>query len=121
MIIKKVLLAAILGLAFLGILAGSAVAQEEEEVLGTYGHVVKVTGNQLTISEWDIEKEAMVDVSYTVDAKTKLINVGALKDLKADQSVDINYVVRAGKNVAVDLTLEIPSDDEEEEEAPATE
>jgi hypothetical protein len=92
-----------------------AVVPEEEYSFGT---VSKIAEGELVVTEYDYDKDADVEVTYSAGPDVKLTNAAALSEIKAGDSVDITYVVKDGKKVATEISVEEPF---EEEEAAATE
>ena len=79
-------------------------AEEEEEY--SYGTVTSISGDQLVVSEYDFETDKDVDVTYTVDAKAEFENISKLADVKAGDSIEIDYVVRDSKKVATFVAVD---------------
>lgn len=86
--------------------AKSETPKAEEETEYSYGTVSSIAGDQLVVSEYDFEKDADVNVNYAVDATTKFENVTALTEIAAGDSVEIDYLVKDGKNVAKLVSVE---------------
>ncbi|MBU0478776.1 hypothetical protein KKC91_09455 [bacterium] len=82
-----------------------SLAQEEGELVSSYGIVRSLSSNELVVRESNDEGEE-VDVSYIIDTKVELKNVKALEDIAAGDSVEIEYVVRDGKKVAKIISVE---------------
>ncbi len=99
--------------------AAPAAAVGEEETDYSFGTVKSVTGDQLVVSEYDYESDKDVDVTYTTDPAVKLENANAVADIKAGDSVEIDFVSKDGKKIAKTVSVEKPT--EEEAAAPAEE
>ena len=93
--------------------SGTSLAQEEEETDYSWGTISSVSSNQIVAREHDYDKDEEVNVTYTVDPKVKLKNVKSLQDIKVGDSIEIDYVVKDGKKVAMAITVEKPSYEEE--------
>jgi len=93
--------------------SGISLSQEEEETDYSWGTVNSVSSNQIVVTEDDYDREEEVDVTYAIDPKVELKNVDSLKSIAVGDSVDIEYVVRGGKKVAMTITVEKPSYEEE--------
>ncbi len=108
--------AAVLALGLL-VYSGISLAQEEEESVEetdySWGTVSSVSSNQIVITEYDYDKDEEVNVTFAVDANVKLHNVGSLKGLAVGDKVWIDYMIREGKNVAIGIEVEKPSQKEE--------
>ncbi len=96
--------------------AAPAAAVGEEETDYSFGTVKSVTGDQLVVSEYDYESDKDVDVAYTTDPAVKLENVDAVANIKAGDSVEIDFVTKDNKKIAKTVSVEKPT----EEEAAAT-
>lgn len=94
--------------------SGISLAQEEEkETEYSWGTVSSISSDQITVKEHDYASENEVEVTYTIDPKVELKNVNSLKDIAVGDSVDIDYVVKDGKKVAMIIDVEKPSYEEE--------
>jgi len=105
--------AAVLVLGFLVCSVSSvSLGQEEEEIEYSWGTVISVSSNRITVSEHDYDSGKEVAVTYIVDPEVEFINVELLKDIAVDDSIEINYVVRDGKKVAKLIAVEKSSYEE---------
>lgn len=86
--------------------AAAVGAQEAENDKFSFGKVVSVGEDQITIKEYDFAKDADVEVVYAVTSETELGNINAVKDLAADDDVVIDYTENAGKRVVTTLVKE---------------
>lgn len=111
---KKYFMAALFFIGLVLVHLPTAVAQEAENDKFSFGKVVSVTADQVTVREYDFAKDADVEVAYSVTPETELGNVNAVVDLKADDDVVIDYVEKDGKRVVTTLVKE-----EKGAEAPA--
>jgi hypothetical protein len=68
--------------------------------LYTYGSVVRTGVDQVTIMEYDFEKDQDVEVSYTVTPQTVLQGIKLMEELKPNDDVEIMYQDVEGKRVA---------------------
>ena len=102
---KYLLIALILSIGLMVSGASIAIAQEEE-VEYSYGTVNKVSGNDIEVKEYDFETESDVNVTYVVNAETQFINVNAVAEIAPGDTVDIDYVVKEGKNAAKVVDVE---------------
>lgn len=87
-------------------------AEEEIEAEYSWGVVSSISADQIVVTEQDYETDKEVAVTYTVNPETKLKNVDSLKDVKVGDSIEIDYVVKDGKNMAKIITIEKPSIEE---------
>ncbi len=92
---------------------------EEDDINYSYGAVKSVAADHLVLTEYDYEKDADVDVTYSVDSNVELENVSAMAEIKAGDSVEIDYVEKDGKKVAVLISVEKPLEEEPAAPAPA--
>lgn len=111
---RYLVVAAVLVLGFLMCsVSGVSLAQEEEELEYSWGIVSSVSSNQIVVTEYDYDSDEEVDATYTVDPQADIRNVESLKDIKVGDSIEIDYVVSAGKKVAKIIAVEKPSYEEE--------
>ena len=80
----------------------------EEETEYTYGTVSSVSADQLVIKEYDYDNDQEVDITYTVGPDAKIQNAASLKDIVAGDSVEIDYVVKDGKRIVRNISVEKP-------------
>ncbi len=100
------------------ILSGTAtavVAQQEgtvhieaKEPEYSFGTVKKVAPDQIVISEFDYDTGEERDVTYWVDPKVQLNGVNSLPEIAAGDEVDVDFMVKDGKNTAVVLSVAKP-------------
>jgi hypothetical protein len=81
-------------------------AQEAENDKFSFGKVVSVAADAITVKEYDFAKDADVEVAYAVTPETELGNINAVADLKASDDVVIDYVEKDGKRVVTTLVKE---------------
>ena len=106
--------AVVLALGLVFSVSGVSLAQEEEETEYSWGAIVgSVSSNQIVVREYDYDSDEEVNVTYTVDPQLDLRNVESLKNIKVGASIEIDYVIRKGKNVAVGIEVEKLSQKEE--------
>jgi hypothetical protein len=89
-------------------------AQENDEDKFSFGKVVSVTADGVTVKEYDFAKDADVEMSYTLTPETELGNINAIADLKTGDDIVIDYVEKDGKRKVTTLVKE-----EKGAEAPA--
>ncbi len=99
--------------------ADDAAADDEDFAFGT---VVSVADSSLVILEYNFDSEEEVQMTYDVNADTKYENVAALKEIVANDEVEINFKEADGKKVATFISKDLPiEDDAYLEDAPADE
>ena len=123
------------GLVFglIGSAAGQALAEEDKSDPGTqpaassaaqpatpepeyaFGTVKSVSGDQLTINEFDYDTGKENEATYGLDSKTEYDNIASAKEITAGNEVDIDYLVKDGKKVAVAVSVAKPVEGEETE------
>ncbi len=104
---KKISVRILFALCCACILRVSAVAaQENNEDKFSFGKVVSVNAQQVTVKEYDFAKDADVEMVYTVTAETELGNVNAVTDLAANDDIVIDYVEKDGQRVVTTLVKE---------------
>ena len=103
--------------------AVAAPAANEPDVLWLWGDVVAVDAqkNELTVKYLDYESDNEKEIPVTVNDKTAYENAKTLAELKAQDTVSVDYVVVDGKNIAKNISVEKPESIEPaKEEAPVT-
>lgn len=88
------------------------VAGEEPEY--AFGTVKSVAKDQIVITEFDYDTGEEKEVAYSIDPKAEISGVSSLQDVAAGDEVDVDYLVKDGKNVAVALSFAKPVAVEEE-------
>lgn len=82
----------------------------EQEVDYSWGTVVQATAEGITVEQYNYETEGYDQVSYTVASDISLENIAAITDLKAGDEVEVGFVIKDEKKVAVSLYLEVLED-----------
>ena len=85
-----------------------------DETEFSYGTVKSVTDNQLVVSEYDYDKDQDVDVTYTVQPDTKFENVTSVAEIKAGDTVDIDFLVKNSQKIASLISVEKPGAEDED-------
>lgn len=62
--------------------------------------------NELNVQYYDYETDALKEISFTLDNATELENVGALEKIAVGDTVNVEYVKEAAKNIAKRITVE---------------
>ena len=93
--------------------AGAEAQQPVEETEFTYGDVTSVSDMALVVNQYDYTTGEMKDMSYAVGSDVSLTNVNAISEIAVGDAVDVEYVKKDGKNVAVAIMVEKYSPDEE--------
>ena len=63
----------------------------------TFGAVVKVVGNRLTVKEYDFARDADVEREYYTHAETEYGNVAKLEELAPNDQVVLDYTEAGGQ------------------------
>ena len=79
---------------------------ETEPTEYAYGTVTSISEGSLVVSQYDYTTGEMKDAAYTVDPAVELNNVSALTEIAQGDGVDIEYVVRDGKNIATAIIVD---------------
>jgi len=74
----------------------------------SYGMFVKALPGAIVLSEYDAEKDADAEVTYMVNAESKLTNVPDVDKISAGANIDIYYVSADGKKTAKNIVVELP-------------
>ncbi len=78
-----------------------------------FGTVKQISGQELTLTEFDYDTNKEKEVAYTIDATAELNNVKSASEIVVGDEVDVDYFVRDGKNVAVVVAVAKPLNDAE--------
>ena len=81
------------------------VAEIKDDEYG-YGKVVEIAGELVVLSEKDVRKDKELIVSYVIHENTKFRDIRSIKGIKKGMTLEINYDVRDGKNIAKFVCLE---------------
>lgn len=92
----------------MGVFTIGPLAQEEEELEYSWGIVSKVSSDKIVVKEQDYETDEDIDVTYTIDAETKIENVKSLADIAAGDDIEIDYMIAGGKKIARSILVEKP-------------
>lgn len=90
-----------------------AAVDEGPEPEYAFGTVKQISGQELTLTEFDYDTNKEKEVSYTIDATAELNNVQSASEIVVGDEVDVDYFVRDGKNVAVVVAVAKPLNDAE--------
>lgn len=82
----------------------------EDELKYTFGSVVKVGGDEVTILEYNDEAEQEIEVAYKIDGNTQYRNINALSELAANDSVEIFYQETNGVKTITQIIKEMADD-----------
>jgi len=127
-------IAAIFAFGFIGVLSLQALAEETtaartvpaapeaappavkgEEPEYAFGTAKSVEGDKLVINEFDYDTGEEKEATYWADSKTEYDNVASLKEVAAGDEVDIDYLVKDDKKMAVTISVAKPVEGEEGE------
>lgn len=112
----KIMTVLILGVGLMA-LCGIAYAQAENpepEQQNEYGVVEKLSDDQIVVSSYDIEQDAMVSIDYVITEQLQ----AAMKEnpsaqVKVGDSVKIKYIVKDGKKVITGIAIKKPQETQE--------
>ena len=82
----------------------------------TFGTLVRVSNEEITILEYNFEQEKEMEQIYAVTPATEFINVQSLSALKIGEEIEIEFKEKDGQKVAMAIAKdeEIPMDELEE-------
>lgn len=83
-----------------------AVTAPVMETSFSYGVVKIAAVDQITVTEYDFDKEEDVEVVYAINAETKFVNFSSIAELKEADEVDIEYRLEGDKRIAVSVSKE---------------
>ncbi len=108
---KKIALGALLAAALCAFFPSRARAEDADmDVKYSYGTVKTVSGSEITIIEYDYEKDEDSEVAYDMKG-AKLENVRSAADIGADDTVDLMYREENGRRVVINASVEKATDD----------
>jgi hypothetical protein len=93
---------------FIFFMNGWVLSQEEEEFQWVWGEVISVdnANKSITIKYLDYETDTEKELSLIVDDKTKFEGVNSLAEIKVQDTISIDYIIEAGKNIARNISVE---------------
>jgi hypothetical protein len=94
--------------------AAPAAPEAEEEPEYAFGTVKSVSKDQLVVTEFDYDTGEEKEVAYSIDPKAEISGVNSLQEVASGDEVDVDYLVKDGKNVAVALSFAKPVEAGEE-------
>ena len=79
-----------------------------EEVSWVWGEVKSVdpAGASVAVTYMDYQTDEEKDLALNIDSETKYENVAGLSDIKAGDTASIDYVIKDGKNIARNISIE---------------
>lgn len=93
--------------------SGLSLAQEQDMDY-VWGTVVKVSPEEITVSEYEYDLDEEIDVVYKIDPDVKLEGIDVLNELSEGDSIEIAYVIKGKNKIAKSITLEGTYYDSEE-------
>ncbi|MCM8800084.1 MAG: hypothetical protein NC900_05110 [Candidatus Omnitrophica bacterium] len=87
-------------------------AQGTEEFQWIWGEVISVDTNnkQINIKYFDYETDTEKEMLISIDENTTYEGVNSLLEIKPEDTVSIDYVIKDNKNIARLITIEKPQD-----------
>jgi len=95
-------------------------AKDEQSVLSqvdlsqfiySYGTVLKISDSEITLQEYDYDSDVEKEVTYQINAETKLEGLKAVTELVTEDVVEVYYLDQGGQRVAKIIHREIVDDD----------
>lgn len=83
---------------------------EQEEPEYSFGTVKKVEADQIVISEFDYDTGEEKEITYWLDPSVELNGVDSLQQVAVGDEVDVDFVVKEGRNVAQALSVAKPTE-----------
>jgi len=81
---------------------------ETKETIGySYGRIISVSSTKLDVSEFDLDSDEMVQMSYVINSDTEFVNVESYSDLMIDDEVEIEFEKAGEEKIARTITKEI--------------
>ena len=103
-----------LGVVLVGSFALSACAQNAEgtkDLQAAFGSIVKASGTEVVISQYNSEQEMDQEVTYAIDPQTHLEGATTVAEIAAGEEVEILYEEMDGKKIARFLSKELLPDE----------
>ena len=72
----------------------------------SYGIVTSVSPEEITLLEYDYDRDEEVQVTYKIDAQTELNNIGSVDKIAQNDEVEIYYVENGGIKLAQSIEKE---------------
>lgn len=76
----------------------------------TFGTVVKVSSETITVKEYSFLQDANVEVEYHANSQTEFGNIAMLAELKSGDSVVLNFIESKGPPLLVAVVKEMAND-----------
>jgi hypothetical protein len=90
----------------------SALAQTDlSQFIYSYGTVLKVSDASITLQEYDYDSDVEKEITYQINAETKLEGLKAVSELVAEDVVEIYYLEQNGQRTAKIIHREVIEDD----------
>ena len=106
-----------LGFIFTVGFAFSACAQDTKDLQAAFGSVVKASGTEIVISQYNSEQEVDQEVTYAVDPQTHIEGATTAAEIAAGEEVEILYEEMDGGKIARFISKELLPDDEMQEDS----
>ena len=78
----------------------------DESAEFSFGTIIKVEGNTLTVSEDGYSNDTNTKVLYVIDEETQFVNTPSLAEIKEGDTAFIDYVEKSGKRIAQNIEIE---------------
>ena len=75
-------------------------AEDFDEMNYSYGKIFDIKPQEITITEYDYEKDQEINVAYAVAPAMELQNISSFNDLAVGEEVEIYYSEKDGKKTA---------------------
>src|SRR5262245_11236192 len=98
---KLMLLCAILMFSSAPLCFAQEMETMDEMLEFTFGTLVRVSNDEITILEYNFEQEKEMEQSYAVTPATEFINVENLAALKIGEEIEIEFKEKDGQKVAM--------------------
>ena len=91
-------------------------AAEEDNTDYSFGTVVSIGPDTLTVSEYNYESDLEQEVAYKIADDAEFTNARSLKDIVKGDSVDITFIEENGQKTAVAVLVEKLAEIQDEDE-----
>lgn len=77
----------------------------------SYGTILKVSATEITLQEYDYDSDVEKEISYQINADTKLEGLKAVTEFAVEDVVEVYYLEQDGVKVAKIIRREVVEDE----------
>jgi len=87
------------------LMVSSVQGAEGTDAIYYHGDVVGIAPPHIVISEYNLDQDKKINVTYVLDAKVTLENRKSTSDIKPGDSIMFSYVIKGGKDTIGSLLI----------------